>query len=54
MEAMSEQLELAKMLNGEADSSNAYLSINSGAGGTEACDWAQMLMRMYVRYAEQH
>lgn len=53
-EALAENLELAKMLNGETDNNSAFLSINSGAGGTEACDWADMLFRMYLRYAEQH
>lgn len=43
--------EIRKMLSGELDSKNCYLSINSGAGGTEACDWAQMLSRMYQRWA---
>lgn len=47
-------LELKRVLNGELDSYSAYLSINSGAGGTEACDWAEILMRMYTRYADQH
>lgn len=46
-----EELEIRKMLSGELDSKNCYLSINSGAGGTEACDWAQMLSRMYQRWA---
>ena len=46
------QLELQKMLGGEQDSNGAYLSINSGAGGTEACDWAEILQRMYLRYAQ--
>ncbi len=45
-------LELKILMSGETDQNSAYLSINSGAGGTEACDWAQMLYRMYVRYAE--
>lgn len=49
-----EELELKNMLQGEADSMDAVLKINAGAGGTEAQDWAQMLMRMYQRYAEQH
>jgi len=40
------------MLRGETDANSAYLSINSGAGGTEACDWADMLFRMYTRYAQ--
>ena len=41
------------MLNGEVDKNSAYLEIHSGAGGTEACDWAQMLLRMYLRWAEK-
>ena len=49
-----EDLELKNMLQGEADNMDAVLKINAGAGGTEAQDWAQMLMRMYQRYAEQH
>ncbi len=49
-----EKLELKTMLNGDSDLNSAYISINSGAGGTEAQDWAQMLFRMYVRYAEAH
>lgn len=44
-------LEVRKMLSGELDGKNCYLSINSGAGGTEACDWALMLSRMYQRFA---
>lgn len=44
-------LEVRKMLSGEMDNKNCYLSINSGAGGTEACDWALMLSRMYQRWA---
>lgn len=51
---LSGDLELKKMLGGEADTNGAYLSINAGAGGTEACDWAGMLMRMYTRWGEQH
>jgi peptide chain release factor 2 len=46
------QKELEALLNGETDSNDAFLEIKSGAGGTEACDWAQMLARMYVRWAE--
>lgn len=49
-----EKLELKTMLNGETDMNNAYLTINSGAGGTEAQDWADILLRMYLRYAEAH
>ena len=45
------ELEIRKMLSGELDNKNCYLSINAGAGGTEACDWAIMLSRMYQRWA---
>ena len=45
-------LELKSLLNGEVDGNSAYISINSGAGGTEAQDWAAMLLRMYTRWAE--
>ena len=45
------KLRLQKMLSGELDSADCYLSVNAGAGGTEACDWAGMLARMYTRYA---
>jgi peptide chain release factor 2 len=47
-----EDLELRVFLNGPHDKNNCILSINSGAGGTESCDWANMLMRMYQRWAE--
>ena len=47
-------LEFRRMFAGEMDSSNAYLDIQSGAGGTEAQDWAEMLLRMYLRWAEAH
>jgi peptide chain release factor 2 len=47
-----EDLELKNMLRGEADQMSCILKINSGAGGTESQDWASMLMRMYLRYAE--
>lgn len=47
------ELELKKMLSGELDTKSCYLSINSGAGGTEACDWALMLSRMYQRWASK-
>ena len=46
--------ELLTLLNQPSDSSNCYLVIQAGAGGTEACDWAQMLHRMYTRWAESH
>jgi peptide chain release factor 2 len=45
--------ELEALLDGEADANDAFLEINAGAGGTEACDWAQMLQRMYIRWAEK-
>lgn len=48
------QLEMRKKLGGEHDSMGAILSINAGAGGTESCDWAEMLFRMYSRWAEMH
>jgi len=48
------QRELESLLSGEADANDCYLEINAGAGGTEAQDWAQMLLRMYIRWAEQH
>src|SRR5690606_19837987 len=53
LEKLSDDLEMKKLLNGELDANSAFISINSGAGGTEACDWAQMLFRMYTRYAEK-
>ncbi len=46
-------LEIRRMLSGELDDKDCYLTINSGAGGTEACDWAQMLSRMYQRWASK-
>jgi len=45
--------ELEALLNGEADGNDTFLEINAGAGGTESCDWASMLARMYVRWAEK-
>ncbi len=50
---MLEHLELRNMLNGEDDHRNAIVTINPGAGGTESQDWAEMLLRMYTRWAEQ-
>ncbi len=46
--------EIEALLDGEADANDTFLEINAGAGGTESCDWAAMLARMYVRWAEQH
>ena len=52
--AVLEKMELKNMLQAEEDSMDCVLKINSGAGGTESQDWASMLMRMYLRYAESH
>lgn len=49
-----EELEVRRMLSGEMDRASCYLSINAGAGGTEACDWTLMLLRMYQRWASKH
>src|SRR3989442_15856009 len=49
-----EALELQNMLRGPDDTRDALLTIHSGAGGTESQDWAEMLMRMYTRWAERH
>ena len=46
--------EIESLLSGEADSNDCYIEINAGAGGTDAQDWAEMLVRMYTRWAEQH
>ncbi|WP_109109688.1 peptide chain release factor 2 [Azospirillum sp. TSO35-2] len=48
------QLQLESLLSGEADANDCFVEVNAGAGGTEAQDWALMLMRMYTRWAEQH
>ncbi len=52
IEKKIDQLEITTVLNGEFDSNNAIISINAGAGGTESCDWARMLLRMYSRWTE--
>lgn len=52
LEARVSKLELELLLSGEYDSNNAIVEIHSGAGGTEACDWASMLYRMYIRWCE--
>src|SRR6185369_6644048 len=46
--------ELEALLSGEADANDSYLEVHAGAGGTESQDWANMLLRMYTRWAEQH
>jgi len=53
-ERQIKQLEFQRMFPGEMDSHNAYLDIQAGAGGTEAQDWAQMLLRMYLRWGDAH
>lgn len=47
------KFEVQSLLSDKLDANNAYLSLNAGAGGTESCDWAQMLLRMYSRYCER-
>ena len=54
LESALEEAQLATLLTGEYDASNAILSLHAGAGGTEAQDWCQMLYRMYTRWAERH
>ncbi len=54
LEAEVARLELQSLLSGEADANDCYLEVNAGAGGTESCDWAEMLLRMYVRWAQSH
>jgi len=54
IKARAAKAELEALLSGEADGNDAYVEINSGAGGTESCDWANMLLRMYSRWAAAH
>jgi peptide chain release factor 2 len=53
VEQSIDQMELRSFLSGPMDGNNAIMTIHSGAGGTEACDWANMVLRMYVRWAEK-
>ncbi len=53
-QARAERAELEALLSGEADSNDCYVEVNAGAGGTESQDWAEMLSRMYARWAEAH
>lgn len=53
-EALLRKLEVQTLFSGEFDDRDAILEISAGAGGTEACDWAQMLLRMYIRWAERN
>ena len=52
--ARAEKQQLESLLSGEADGNDCYIEINAGAGGTEAQDWAEMLLRMYTRWADAH
>jgi peptide chain release factor 2 len=52
--AEAKRREIESLLSGEADGNDCFVEINAGAGGTEAQDWAEMLMRMYTRWSEQH
>ena len=54
LEQQVEELEFRRMFSGEMDSNNAFLDIQAGSGGTEAQDWAEMLLRMYLRWGEAH
>ncbi len=54
LKAIAGKAELQTLLSGEADGNDCYVEVHAGAGGTEAQDWAEMLMRMYMRWAEQH
>jgi peptide chain release factor 2 len=54
LKAEAAKRELEALLSGEADTNDTYLEVHAGAGGTESQDWANMLLRMYVRWAEQH
>ncbi len=54
LKARAEKLQLQSLLSGEADTNDCYLEVNAGAGGTEAQDWAEMLARMYTRWADAH
>lgn len=52
--AKAEKMQIESLLSGEADANDCYLEVHAGAGGTEAQDWAEMLLRMYTRWAERH
>ncbi len=54
LRARAEKQRIESLLSGEADANDAYLEIHAGAGGTEAQDWAEMLLRMYTRWADAH
>ena len=54
IDAAYRPLKLKTLLDGKFDKNDMFLSIHAGAGGTEACDWANMLLRMYLRWCERH
>jgi peptide chain release factor 2 len=54
LQAEAQRLQVEALFSGEADANDAYIEVHSGAGGTESCDWANMLFRMYLRWAERH
>jgi len=54
LQELLDQLEFRRMFSGETDENNAFLDIQAGSGGTEAQDWAEMLLRMYLRWGEAH
>ena len=54
IEALIASFEFKRMFSGEMDQNSAYLDIQSGSGGTEAQDWAEMLLRMYLRWGDKH
>jgi peptide chain release factor 2 len=54
LKAEAQRLQVEALFSGEADANDAYIEVHSGAGGTESCDWANMLFRMYLRWAERH
>ena len=53
LKAEGERRQLEALLSGEADANDSYVEVHSGAGGTESCDWARMLLRMYMRWGER-
>src|SRR5947209_5398468 len=53
LKAEGDRRQLEALLSGEADANDTYVEVHSGAGGTESCDWARMLLRMYVRWGER-
>jgi peptide chain release factor 2 len=54
LKAEAQRLQVEALFSGEADANDAFIEVHAGAGGTESCDWANMLFRMYLRWAERH